>query len=912
MLITDEIFEAFIKCETKSYLKLSGAVGSQTEFSHWQQQLIEAYKQKCSSSLRSKLPDNECLSDILSLYDLENKQFRIALGVTPQAIGIKWRIDALEQLTSKPKYNSYIPIRFVPNERITRDHKLLLAFDALALKNAYDKAPLFGRIIHGREQTPVRVYLADLIEEAESVVNKITAQQTSFTPPTLILNKHCVECEFREPCRQLAIDKDEISLLSGMTKKERSNHNNKGIFSITQLSYTFRLRRKPKRLTFKPNQYSHALKALAIRENKIHVACKLELKSDGNRVYLDVEGDSDRGFYYLIGLRVRSGDSYIQHSFWANDVSDEKQIFSAFLCALKNMGNPRLIHYGSYETVFLKRMKERYADTLENPAFLDNLIAQSTNLLSMLYARVYFPTYSNGLKEVARYLGFQWSDSNASGIMTLIWRSKWESTGDSRLKQKLVTYNAEDCEALEKVYEVVAHLCSQQDGKEQPENIIYTNSLRRDHSYKFGKNNFSTPDLEYINQAAYWDYQRERIYLRSSPVLNRDRRKKRRSRVKSLPVNKVVECEYTLPSCCPKCGATKLSKHGRKSRTVCDIKFGKSGIKRWNVRYIFQWYICTICRYKFLPQHEQVIKSSYGPGLLAYIVYQLVEVRQSQRSIPKTLDQLYGLPVEHSRIHSQKAKAASQYKEVYEDILRNIVNGQLIHADETKVNLIGKAGYVWVLANMESVAYIYSDTREGDSIRSLLENFKGVLVSDFYTAYDSIECAQQRCLIHLIRDLNDDLLKEPFNQELKDLGQEFGELLKPTIATIDRYGLKGRFLKKHKVCVERFYKRISRNNHKSETAIKWKKRFNKNRERLFTFLDYDGIPWNNNNAEHAIKAFVRLRRVIGGTSTEKGIREYLVLLSLCETCKCKGISFLDFLRSGERNIEGFSKRKQHL
>ena len=314
----------------------------------------------------------------------------------------------------------------------------------------------------------------------------------------------------------------------------------------------------------------------------------------------------------------------------------------------------------------------------------------------------------------------------------------------------------------------------------------------------------------------------------------------------------------------------------------------------------------------FYPQYKQVIKDRYGPGLLAYVVYQLLEVRQSQRSIPQTLNQLYGLPVERSRIYSQKEKAALQYKECYWGILRSIVNGHLIHADETKINLIGKTGYVWVLANMESVAYIYSDSREGDLIRALLENFKGVLVSDFYTAYDSIECAQQKCLIHLIRDLNDDLLKEPFNQELKDLAQEFGELLKTIVETIDRFGLKARFLRKHKRYVERFYKSISKNNHKSEMAIKWRKRFNKNREKLFTFLDYDGIPWNNNNAEHAIKAFAWLRRVIGGSSTKKGMRDYLTLLSVRETCKYRGINFLEFLLSGERDIEGFTKGKQHI
>src|SRR5205085_5159042 len=160
-----------------------------------------------------------------------------------------------------------IPIRFVPNEKITKDDKLLLAFDALISSNRFDKVPLYGRIIHGNEQTCLRIKLAPLVEEAKSIIKRITDQQASPTPPALTLNKHCIECEFRARCHQIAVEEDELSLLSGMTEKERSKQHNKGIFSITQLAYTFRPRRKPKRLMSKPEKYSHALKALAIREN---------------------------------------------------------------------------------------------------------------------------------------------------------------------------------------------------------------------------------------------------------------------------------------------------------------------------------------------------------------------------------------------------------------------------------------------------------------------------------------------------------------------------------------------------------------------------------------------------------------------------------------------------------------------
>ena len=210
---------------------------------------------------------------------------------------------------------------------------------------------------------------------------------------------------------------------------------------------------------------------------------------------------------------------------------------------------------------------------------------------------------------------------------------------------------------------------------------------------------------------------------------------------------------------------------------------------------------------------------------------------------------------------------------------------------------------------MEEVAYIYSETREADLPLALLKNFTGVLVSDFYAAYDGIQCPQQRCLIHLIRDLNDAVLKHPFDEELKGLVKRFVELLKPMVETIDRRGLKRHFLKKHLVAVDRFYRDLSKNDFKSEPAAKWKKRFEKNRDKLFTFLTHDGVPWNNNNAEHAIKAFAMLRHIIGGVTTEKGIREYLVLLSICQTCKYKELDFLDFLRSGEQRIDAFARSK---
>ena len=150
-------------------------------------------------------------------------------------------------------------------------------------------------------------------------------------------------------------------------------------------------------------------------------------------------------------------------------------------------------------------------------------------------------------------------------------------------------------------------------------------------------------------------------------------------------------------------------------------------------------------------------------------------------------------------------------------------------------------------------------------------DFKGVLVSDFYSGYESLPCKQQKCLVHLIRDMNDDLMGNPYDEEFKALAAEFGKLLRSIVDTIDRYGLKRRHLHKHKAEVARFFRDLAARVYRSELAEGYQKRFLKNEGRLFTFLDHDGVPWNNNTAEHAIKAFARFRELYDGQMGEEGL-----------------------------------------
>ncbi len=472
------------------------------------------------------------------------------------------------------------------------------------------------------------------------------------------------------------------------------------------------------------------------------------------------------------------------------------------------------------------------------------------------------------------------------------------------------TYNSQDCQALELLVRATLELSSAQTA-DKPSgswstDAVHAESIPRETMW----GRFSTPisEFEKINKAARWDYQRDKVYVRSSRRIRKIAAVKTVRRERLERTNKVVICPDQTS--CPECGSRGYRHFGVTTKILHDIYFGRNSLKQWVVEYRFRHHWCGKCRMRYGVPSAFWPDTKFGRNLVAYILYQAIELAVPQLTIKHSLNRILGFNLVQCTMPRLKARAADFYVQTRQMILDKITRGGLVHVDETRANVKGKTGYVWVFTNLHEVAYLYSDSREGEIAHATLASFKGVLVSDFYSAYDSLACPQQRCLIHLMRDLNDAVLNWPFDEELKQIVTGFAGILKTMVETVDRYGLKKHFLKPHLKSVERFYRQIQKADVQSEAALKCKDRFEKNRNRLFTFLEHDGIPWNNNNAEHAIKTYAALRDVMSGSSTQNGLEGYLVLLSVCQTCKYMGVDFLDFLRSGEKDIHAFAESRR--
>ena len=362
VIICPRIFESYLACPTKCWLRSRAEPAAGNIYAEWARAKNEAYFQKGLTYLLATFPENSCAIAPELPKNYRNLTWRLATEVRWRAGDLECCLQAIERVPSAQRGTPalFIPYRFEFANKLTKEHKLQLAFDAFLLSDTIRHEVPLGKIVHGDGHAILHVKTSAFASEVRKLIKSITALLDNNSPPAILLNRHCGQCEFQSRCRALARERDDLSLLSGMSDKDRKKLHGKGIFTITQLSYTFRPRRRRREVRGQQEKYHHSLRALAIRENKIHAVGISDLKLEGTSVFLDVEGLPDRDFYYLIGLRVRTAEKSVQYSFWAEDEKEEKLIWNEFLGTLLQIKDPELIHYGSYEKIFLKRMRERH------------------------------------------------------------------------------------------------------------------------------------------------------------------------------------------------------------------------------------------------------------------------------------------------------------------------------------------------------------------------------------------------------------------------------------------------------------------------------------------------------------------------------------------------------------------------
>ena len=293
-------------------------------------------------------------------------------------------------------------------------------------------SPVAGKII-GMDGKSHTVKLGDSSKALRPLLEPLHEWMTADSPkpPPLVLNKHCPLCPFQRMCHAQAEQEDNLSLLDGVTARVMRQYEKKGIFTVKQLSYLFKPRKR-KKGSRKPPPVTHKveLQALAIRENKIYLQELPTLSRQPVELFVDMEGVPDRGLYYLIGLLVCQGDTTEHYAFWADTDQDERHMWQQFVDKVTQYPDAPIYHYGSYEPRAIAQLAKRYDTDAES------LTKRLVNVNGYIYGKVYFPVRSNGLKDIGHFIGAKWTSPQASGLQSLVWRHHWEKTQDAHIPRQ--------------------------------------------------------------------------------------------------------------------------------------------------------------------------------------------------------------------------------------------------------------------------------------------------------------------------------------------------------------------------------------------------------------------------------------------------------------------------------------------
>ena len=901
--------DAYLDCPTKGFLQGKGqAAESCNAYAVWHRQKADAYKEVCVRLLSSEMP-----GEIISGVDLTSLAARddwaIASHVAVEYAGIRSVVHGLSlEVPNKDDGKKAFRIyRFSPAPSISQKDRLLLAFEAKAITAILD-AETKATVIYGEEHRKGNVNLSMQAAAQRTLLRHIQEFRDQGVEPEVILNKHCPVCEFRDLCWNRAIEADDLSLLKAMSLQERARHNKRGIFTIHQLSFTFRPRRTPKRAKNPRKPRYLALQARALREQTVYFHGTPAIPEKESSIYIDIEGVPDANAYYLIGALFHTPKSKFFRSYWANKIEEMAGCVERFLAEVAALPNAQLFHYGDYETTAMKRLKPFLSEG--SRLLLDKALPSAINVLSIIHSHVYFPTYSNSLKDVERIVGYQRFHPHFGGLDAIVARDKWETTQDAAAKVLIIEHNLDDCLALERVVCFLKQFSRERPTEsacaDYPVSASSTEEIKTTKQDRliFKTRKFVVDDLSHVSRCAYFDYQRQRLFLRSSAA-NKRERPARKNVGNNLPVNAIVETDHPQ---CPECGKKRLGPpSSRTINRVIDLKFAKLGVKRWISDILVDRFECPRCKARFRSDNRKHRIKKYGWNLASWCLYLNFSIGVQMRRVSRCLEEMFRIPMEACQLYRFREEAVSFYGALYVEIRDSIIAGSLAHIDETTVKLRGTTGYVWVLANFRFAYYFYRPSREGGFLHEMLSTFKGTLVSDFFTAYDSLPCNQQKCIVHFIREIDDDILRNPLDGELIELAQRLGQLLRTILGDVDRFGLKRRHLWKHRDSAERYLAWVEQNTFRSEIAAGYQKRLKKSGWKMFTFLGCDGVPWNNNNAEHAIKRFAKIRRFSDGTFTERSVKTCLVMSTILETCALNELSPLAFLLSKVNTLSGFQE-----
>jgi hypothetical protein len=350
---------------------------------------------------------------------------------------------------------------------------------------------------------------------------------------------------------------------------------------------------------------------------------------------------------------------------------------------------------------------------------------------------------------------------------------------------------------------------------------------------------------------------------------------------------------------CPHCSACLLDLENHE-RVVEDIIPAKVVVRCYHTRS--GW--CPSCRRQVesraleQPPAANIPHGQLGINALATAMLLRIVHRLPFRQVTAVFANLPGLSVSPGAITKQVQRIAGWFDEDYQKLMIQLRCAPQVYADETGWRTNGRNGYLWSVSSPTHTLFHVDKSRGGKVIRKLLGRaFGGTLVSDFYSAYSTMDCPKQKCLVHLLRELSDSAQKSPafasgaFFTQSKRLIKQMLELKSQWEALGE-----AKYLPRVRGLEKRLEQLLARA-YDEPNAKRIARRMRRHQKELTAFLWEKDLEGTNNAAERALRPAVVARKISGGSRSKSGAEAWATLSSLMRTASQQNKNLLQTLKA---------------
>jgi transposase len=350
--------------------------------------------------------------------------------------------------------------------------------------------------------------------------------------------------------------------------------------------------------------------------------------------------------------------------------------------------------------------------------------------------------------------------------------------------------------------------------------------------------------------------------------------------------------------CCPGCGGQLQRCQRTRTRTVEDIL---EDLRTAVTEHTIHRDYCPACKKHVEPIVPDALPNAkIGNRAVALSAWLHYGVGVSISQVQELLGGQFQTHLSAGGLVAAWQRLAEVLEPWYVQLGLDAKGSAVLHADETGWRMNGKTWWLWCFANRITCYYMLDPSRGSPALEKFFaEAFDGVLVTDFWAAYDAFARERQCCLVHLLREL-----EKVDEHNSSSEWRAFAKMLRRLV----RDGI--RLRKRPDFEPDRYRSRIRRIDQRLQTladahyadadAARLAKRLRKHTDELFTFLDYPEVTFDNNLAERMIRPAVILRKISQSNRSEKGAAVQAVLMSVYRTLKLRGHDALATITSALR------------